>query len=157
MIKNGIPTCWLLRKVVEEETTYAKTVQRLKATKIAGPVYFAISGIQGNEGIIIERDSDNIHAAYELSDSTWFLVQTNYDRDQPDPKDDQRRISAENRLIKIGNSNFNEQTLFDVVMSQYPTLNVETIYTVVMMSSTGYHNTTAWYGQNSNPDHLASE
>lgn len=53
-----------------------------------------VSGIQGNEGIIIERNSDNVHAAYELSDSTWFLVQTNYDRDQPDPKEDQRRIPA---------------------------------------------------------------
>lgn len=27
---NAIPTCWLLRKVFEEETTYAGAVQRLK-------------------------------------------------------------------------------------------------------------------------------
>jgi hypothetical protein len=157
LVQNDIPTCWLLRKVVEEETNYASAVHRLKTTKIAGPVYFVVSGIQGNEGIIIERNSDSVHAAYELSDSTWFLVQTNYDRDQPDPKEDQRRIPAENRLMRIGNTNFKEQTLFDVVMSLHPTLNVETIYTVVMVSSTGYHNTTVWYGQNPNPDQLARE
>jgi len=59
--------------------------------------------------------------------------------------------------MKIGNRNFNEQTLFDVVMSVHPTFNIETIYTVVMVSSTGYHNTTVWYGQNPNPDNLAKE
>lgn len=59
--------------------------------------------------------------------------------------------------MKIGNKNFNEQTLFDAVMSLHPTFNIETIYTVVMVSSTGYHNTTVWYGQNPNPDHLLKE
>ena len=161
LVKNDIPTCWLLRKTVEEEGDYASAVKRLKTTPIAGPVYFVVSGIQGNEGIIIERDSNKVHAAYELSDENWFIVQTNYDRDRPDPSDDQRRIPAENRLKERGNKNFKEQDLFDTVMSKNPTLNLETIYTVVMVSSTGYHNTTAWYGQNPNPDnkaqHLAKE
>jgi acid ceramidase/N-acylethanolamine-hydrolysing acid amidase len=40
------------------------------------------------------------------------LVQTNYDRDIPDPKDDLRRTPAENRLRKVGN-NISEQVLFD--------------------------------------------
>jgi len=38
-----------------------------------------------------------------LSDTTWFLVQTNYDRDHPDPKHDYRRIPAENKLKERGN------------------------------------------------------
>ena len=94
-----------------------------------------------------------MHAAYELSDEKWFLVQTNYDRDQPDPSDDRRRIPAETRLMKRGNKDLSEQDLFDLVMSQNPTFNLETIYTVVMVSATGYHNTTVWYGQNPNPQH----
>ena len=57
-------------------------MERLKKTKIAGPVYFVVSGVKGNEGIVIERDSDKVHASYELTDSTWYLVQTNYDRDR---------------------------------------------------------------------------
>ena len=104
-----------------------------------------ISGIKENEGIVIERDSGKVHAAYELSDSTWYLVQTNYDRDVPDPEEDQRRLPAENRLKKIGND-MSEQDLFDDVMKQTPNLNIETIYTVTMVSSSGYHNTTIWYG-----------
>lgn len=67
LIKNAIPTCWLLKKVVEEESTYEGAVQRLKNDRIGGPVYFIVSGTKGNEGIVIERDNDKVHAAYELN------------------------------------------------------------------------------------------
>lgn len=30
LIDDAVPTCWLLRKVLEEETTYANAVKRLK-------------------------------------------------------------------------------------------------------------------------------
>lgn len=30
LAKNAIPTCWLLRQVVDQETNYASAVQRLK-------------------------------------------------------------------------------------------------------------------------------
>jgi hypothetical protein len=157
LLKNAIPTCWLLRKVVEEETTYAKALARLSTERIGGPVYFVVSGLQGNEGAVIERDNDKVHALYQLTDSNWFLVQTNYDRDQPDPVHDQRRLPAEARLRQRGNKNFKEQDLFDTVMSKFPTMNIETILTVVMVSSSGYHNTTVWYGQNPTSNHLLSQ
>lgn len=95
LVKNDIPTCWLVKKIADEETTYAGALQRLKTEKIGAPVYFVLSGTKGNEGAVIERDSEKVHGLYELSDSNWFLVQTNYDRDQPDPIHDQRRLPAE--------------------------------------------------------------
>lgn len=33
-------------------------------------------------------------------------------------------------------------------MLKFPTLNLETILTAVMVSANNYHNTTVWYGQN---------
>jgi len=33
-------------------------------------------------------------------------------------------------------------------MFQYPTFNIETIMSAIMIPSAGYHNTTAWYGDN---------
>jgi len=54
-----------------------------------------------------------VHGFYELSDTNWFLVQTNYDRDQPDAVHDERRTPAENRLKARGNKGLNEQNLFD--------------------------------------------
>lgn len=51
-----------------------------------------------DEGCVIERDTNSINAFYELSESNWFLVQTNYDRDYPDPVHDPRRVPVELRL-----------------------------------------------------------
>jgi hypothetical protein len=33
-------------------------------------------------------------------------------------------------------------------MSLWPTFNIATIMTAVMVPATGYHNTTVWYGHN---------
>lgn len=94
LIDNAIPTCWLMRKVLEDETTYDAAIKRLKSTRIGGPVYYIISGVNAFEGMVIERDVNAVHASYELSKDTWFLVQTNYDRDQVDPVKDHRRTPA---------------------------------------------------------------
>lgn len=49
MIKNNaMPTCWLLRKVLEEETTYAGAINRLKNDNISAPVYYVVSGVGPN-------------------------------------------------------------------------------------------------------------
>lgn len=59
--------------------------------------------------MVIERETDSVHAYYELSEENWFLVQTNSDRDVPDPVIDPRRIPVENRLRERGNVHFEEQ------------------------------------------------
>lgn len=73
-------------------------------------------------------------------------MQTNYDRDYPDPLHDPRRIPVENRLKARGNADFTGQVLLDEFMSVWPTLNIATIMTAVMTVEDGYHNTTVWYG-----------
>lgn len=61
---NAIPTVWLVRKTLEEQTTYAAAMKRLKTEVIGGPVYFILAGLSGNEGIVIERDTNQTHASY---------------------------------------------------------------------------------------------
>lgn len=63
--------------------------------------------------MVIERAIDKVHAAYELSDENWFLVQTNYDRDQQEPIYDIRRTPVEHKLKARGNKNFEAQNMFD--------------------------------------------
>ena len=41
-----------------------------------------------------------------------------------------------------------EQLLFESFMSQWPTFNIATIMTAIMVPATGYRNTTVWYGSN---------
>jgi len=78
-------------------------LQKLLNTRISAPVYYIISGVKPNEGAIIERDPNSVHGFYTLNATNWFLIQTNYDRDEPDPFHDPRRVGVENRLRKYGN------------------------------------------------------
>lgn len=148
LVNDAIPTCWLLRKVLEEETSYNSAIKRLKGTRIGGPVYYIVSGINPYEGMVIERDVSAVHAYYELSEENWFIVQSNYDRDYPDPLHDPRRVPVEKRMRERGNVGLEEQQLLDEFMFVWPTLNIATIMSAIMVPATGYHNTTAWYGQN---------
>jgi len=98
--------------------------------------------------MVIERDVDSVHAFYELSEEKWFLIQTNYDRDQPDPLHDPRRIPVEKKIADRGNKGLTEQILLNEFMFQWPTFNIATVITAIMTPATGYHNTTVWYGNN---------
>ena len=144
---NAIPTVWLLRKVLEEQTTYKEVTERLKNTEIGGPVYYIVVGVSGNEGMVIERENKGVHASYELTEDRWFLVQTNYDRDQPEPVYDTRRAPAERRIRDIGSSMMPDD-LFHKVMLVWPTLNIATIMTAIMVPGDNYHNATILYGEN---------
>jgi hypothetical protein len=146
LAKQAYPTVWLLRRVLEDQTTYKDAVNRLKTEIIGGPVYYIISGVGPNEGTVIERDTDKTHAFYELSDTNWFLVQTNYDRDEPEPIYDTRRHPVETKLKERGNKGLNEQVLLEDFMYKWPTFNIATIMTAIINSGVGYHNTTVWYG-----------
>lgn len=98
LVDNSMPTLWTLKKTLEEETTYEAATKRLRTVELGGPVYFIVSGVGKDEGMVIERDVNGTHAYYELSEDNWFLVQTNYDRDQPDPLHDPRRIPVEKKM-----------------------------------------------------------
>jgi acid ceramidase/N-acylethanolamine-hydrolysing acid amidase len=152
---NAIPTCWLLRKVLEEEVDYAAASKRLKSERVSAPVYYIVSGIKPNEGMVIEREVDSVHAFYELSDKVWYLVQTNYDRDEPEPVYDQRRHPFEKRMEERGQANFNVDTVLKEMLI-WPTFNIATIMTAVITPAAGYHNTTAWYGYNPVPKQLST-
>ncbi len=127
----------------------------MRTENISASVYFIIAGLEANEGMVIERDPVGAHAFYELSDETWFLVQTNYDRDQPEPIYDQRRIPMEKRVHDRG-QNFTVNTVM-TEMFKWPNFNIATIMTAVMVPSQNYHNVTAWYGYNPTPQILSRE
>lgn len=147
-LDDAVPDVWLLRQVLVEESNYHDALKRLKETRIGAPVYFMISGTKDNEGCVIERDCNGVHAAYELSNATWFLVQTNYDRDQPDPWHDPRRGAVENRLRERGSAGLDGKVLYEDFMTEWPTMNIGTIMTAIMVPGSSYHNATVWYKSN---------
>jgi len=54
-------------------------------------------------------------------------------------------------MSERGNKDFTEQVLLDQFMFQWPTFNIASLMTAIMVPSSGYHNTTVWYGQNPTP------
>jgi hypothetical protein len=115
-----------------------------------------VAGVGPNEGMVIERDPEGVHAFYELSDETWFLVQTNYDRDLPEPVYDQRRIPMEKRIRDHGQANFTTETVLSEMFT-WPNFNIATIMTAVIVPGQSFHNVTAWYGVNPVPKQLAND
>lgn len=67
MLDDGIPTVWLLRRTLAEQVSFNNALKRLKYEKIGGPVYYILSGVQADEGAVIERDTESVHAIYTLS------------------------------------------------------------------------------------------
>ena len=45
---NAIPTCWLMRKVLEEETSWEAATKRLRTERISAPVYYIVGGVGPN-------------------------------------------------------------------------------------------------------------
>jgi len=67
--------------------------------------------------------------------ASWFLVQTNYDRWQPDPADDNRRTYGEEAMLRLGQSYGATQVGLWMALSEWPVHNTDTFYSVIMSVS----------------------
>ena len=146
-LHRSSPSAYLIRKVLEKADNFDEAVKMLSETRLIAPTYFIVSGTQPHEGVVITRGANEVRNMSWLSenDPDWFIVHTNYDRDQPDAPNDLRRVPAEQRLAATQHKNVSEQTLMDVVFSKHPTLNIRTILTAIFSAETNYYNTTMWY------------
>lgn len=134
-----------MRKVLESANSYSEAVELFKNQPFANRCYLIVSGVNRNEGVVITRGRSTVDNISTLNDDDWFLVQTNYDRDLPDPADDYRRVPAEEKLKKIGKDNVDRNSLFDIILSQIPNWRpTETITSAVLEPQGDYFNTTIW-------------
>jgi len=82
------------------------------------PCYYIITGREKNRcnspGYVIEKGIDKAEQMYGLDwtkedkyKGNWFLVQTNWDRNIPDPKTDYRRVPLEHKIRNAGYKKMN--------------------------------------------------
>jgi hypothetical protein len=70
---------WLTRKTLDECDDFQCAHKRLAHDEIVSLAYVQLAGLKDNEGVVITRKrSGPVHEAW-LSNTTWFLVQTNND------------------------------------------------------------------------------
>jgi hypothetical protein len=137
---------WTVRMALQNSETYDDAVNYFKTEPLAAPVYYIVSGTEQNEGCVITRDRDSVYnvATLDVANGEWYLVQSNYDRDLPDPKLDPRRTVAQERLDAIGRNDITKSNLYSEVLALYPNNNNQTTQIVVMQASTGFYKITQW-------------
>jgi N-acylethanolamine-hydrolysing acid amidase len=139
-LEKGYPgDLWVLRKAFTNLDSYWQASYYLSASKVAASTYYAVAGI--SEGSVLTRDRDRVAGLESLNETNWFVVQCNSDYWTPDP--DGRRTTAINSLISIGQENMTIENLLKVLQTP-PVINPTTVFTTLMVPSTGYLNTTIY-------------
>jgi len=59
---------------VNTANSFSEAVEIFKTVDVSSPIYYIVSGLSGNEGVVIERDRERVNNMYWLSDEDWFLV-----------------------------------------------------------------------------------
>lgn len=128
------------RNVMENNFTFADALETLNNTKMIGPSYIILGGINPGEGAVITREQAlSLHLmtlSAALQNNTHFILETNYDHWVPAPFFDDRRTPATDCMKKIGPQGTSLPALFDV-LSGRPNLNEMTTYTTLMHVATG--------------------
>jgi hypothetical protein len=148
VLEGGLPSIYLVRMALEQDPDYDAAYARLSNTKVLAPVYYILAGVEPNQGVVITRDRQQVNDYYPLDndEGRWYLVQTNYDRNVPDPANDYRRIPAQEKLAAIGQASISYETLLSGVLAQSPNLNENTILTTITSpGDVSYFNTTLWF------------
>jgi len=147
LFKKTFAVPYFIRKVLENAENFTSAVEMFSSEEFAAPCYLIVSGVKKNEGVVITIDRDGVNNVTQINvdqPDQWYFVQTNYDRDLPDPASDYRRVPAEIRMKAITREGINAQSMFDGVLNLVPNMRPSTILTSIMSAQTGYFNTTIW-------------
>merc|ERR1712151_686360 len=109
-----------VRDALEHDGTFDDAVKRLNETKLMGPGYFAIAGVNPGEGAIMSRSAYGSFGfwtlAEELAKGKSYMVQTNYDHWMADPFFDKRRTPCEKCMDDTVGKTLEFDKLWQVVL-----------------------------------------
>jgi hypothetical protein len=129
----------VVRKALETQETWEGAVNYLSEVPIIAEAFYIISGLENNQGAVVTRNRWNLENLWLLNETTWFLLETNYDHWLPAPKDDDRRDPAIKYMNTVGQANLDVPTFFQL-FDTYPMLQESmTVYTAVMSPATGFY------------------
>lgn len=135
LLKRGTLTSFILRDVIATKRNYQEAVASLAETPLVAPVYIIVGGVRPGEGVVITRDQKHADLwRLDVKSGRWWLLETNYDHWVEPPAHDDRRDPGNKAMMKVGQANINERTLFEV-LSVHPVLNNNTAYTCLMTAA----------------------
>jgi hypothetical protein len=75
-----LPIAYSMRRILVSAPDFSTAVKQLETLPLPTAAYFTLSGLSGNEGIIITRDENGVYDSIALSEKRWFVIVTNWDR-----------------------------------------------------------------------------
>jgi len=158
---EAIEVVYFIRKTLQL-SSYQDALNAIMSQTLTTAAYYTIGGTWTTGGCVVERSANSVHnktclctidpTINQCDNSTgtdlWFIVQTNYDRDLPDPSDDYRRVPTENLLNSMGQANFNNQSLYNILTTP-PVKRVQTdeylsITTIVCQNEEDQRTSSTW-------------
>ena len=142
-----------VRHAMETTSTYAQAVSLLNRTRVLGPAYIIVGGVEAAEGVVLTKGAAHggVLAAEGTTIDVWslgselsrspprpFLVETNYDHwEDPPPYDDRRDPAVDCLQSRLGGpAGYNFSGLYNV-LSSVPNLNWLTAFTTLMHARSG--------------------
>jgi len=146
-LRGKLTPPYIARKAFEKTEDYDSLVKALADGETLSRVHYIVAGAQKGQGAVISKFQDRLQniTSLDLDNGIWYLVQTNYERNKPDPSWDNRRTAECDRLNAIGRDALTKENLFENIMNLYPTFNAHTIYTSIIQPNSSYFNTTLWF------------
>ena len=135
-----------MRKVLEEATGYDDAVRRLATSPQIDENYFIVAGGAPAEGAVITRGREKAVDVWRIDPTKpdgWYRLQTNYDHWNPAPIADDRRTPGVKLMNTLGKGGVSAQSMFRVI-NTWPVFNYHTDFSVVIVPSEGYYNSTVW-------------
>jgi hypothetical protein len=144
--KGGQPFQFAARRILESTSNYQTAMKLFYSTSFMAPQYFILAGAKPGEGSVLTIDrlaqhSMNTPPIQHLGTDpqNWYLVQTNDDM-TAEPLDDRRPGALDLIQESYNQASANENTMAKL-MSSEPLMNEATLYSTVMVPSTGYYKT----------------
>ena len=108
--------------VLKSSHTLENAYDVIQKYGLTSPAYFTIGGVPTMEstsnGCVFERNLDSVNAKYCLNEQDWFIVQTNFDRDQMDPEPWPRRNAIEKKIKDLWYPNMKKENLYEFLQEE---------------------------------------
>lgn len=139
LLDGGKPIGFVVRETLEGKSNFAQALAVLRTQHLASVCYITVGGVGAGEGAVVTRDRNkavNVRMLWGQGAWEFFVLETNYDWDKPVPPSDNRRGPAM-ALMNATSTGEVDAAYLRSVLSTFPVLNSETMYTTVMQAGAG--------------------
>lgn len=137
-INGAWPVGFLMRHLLETETSYDKIKHYLEISPLISPCYLTIGGLESGVGVVLSRTRDSVDKIQILGKNDHdFIVQTNIDHDKEHYITANNILYSQQRIQIVKNimekyTNTNSVKKIIQKFNTWPIINDATIYTTVM-------------------------